>query len=210
MLRHHVVADEGEMVLVSDPTQDVYDKKSWTDEEQMIGSGFSGPWTELSGSYRLPSDLVPIANAFAARYLDGELLAGTVPTDRAAISASRASRFGTGRTSIGCRTSAPKSAGRSCDYWPPTRSSHRTMSSSCARRMKTGLQLSRRSRPQVTRSATCSLGTKAIDHGASADSGRMLQASRAARCTASRAGRHAPSSWVSARATTLDDLLTWQ
>ena len=45
------------MLLVADPTQDVYDKRAWTDEEQMLGAGFSGPWTELHGSYRLPSDL---------------------------------------------------------------------------------------------------------------------------------------------------------
>ncbi len=67
MLRHHVVAEDGEMLLVADPTQDVYDKQAWTDEERMLGAGFSGPWTELNGSYRLPSDLVPMANAFAAR-----------------------------------------------------------------------------------------------------------------------------------------------
>ena len=86
MLRNHVVADGGEMLLVADPTQDVYDKKAWTDEERMLGAGFSGPWTELSGSYRLPSDLVPMANGFAAKYLKGEHMAGDVPDDRAAIS----------------------------------------------------------------------------------------------------------------------------
>ncbi|MEP1125436.1 MAG: hypothetical protein ABJH68_16240 [Ilumatobacter sp.] len=80
------MAEDGEMLLVSDPTQDVYDKKAWTDEERMLGAGFSGPWTELSGSYRLPSDLVPMANAFAAKYLNGEHIAGEVPADRVAIS----------------------------------------------------------------------------------------------------------------------------
>ena len=56
------------------------------DEEKMVGAGFSGPWTELSGSYRLPSDLVPMANAFASTHLKGEHIAGEVPIDRAAIS----------------------------------------------------------------------------------------------------------------------------
>ncbi len=86
LLRHHVVVDGGEMLLVADPTQDVYDKKAWTDEAQMLGAGFSGPWTELHGSYRLPSDLVPMANHFASRYLDGEHIVGEVPLDRMAIS----------------------------------------------------------------------------------------------------------------------------
>lgn len=86
MLRHHVVTDGGEMLLVADPTQDVYDKRAWTDEAQMLGAGFSGPWTELRGSYRLPSDLVPMANHFASRYLDGEHIAGEVPSDRVAVS----------------------------------------------------------------------------------------------------------------------------
>ena len=86
MLRNHVVADDGEMLLVADPTQDVYEKKAWTDDEQMLGAGFAGRWTELHGSYRLPSDLVSMANHFAAQYLDGENMAGSVPVDRAEIS----------------------------------------------------------------------------------------------------------------------------
>ncbi|MFT7650197.1 MAG: hypothetical protein ACI9N0_001225 [Ilumatobacter sp.] len=86
MLRHHVVADDGEMLLVADPTQDVYEKQAWTDEEKMIGAGFSGGWTHLLGSYRLPSDLIPMANDFAANYLDGEYVAGAVPPDRLEIS----------------------------------------------------------------------------------------------------------------------------
>lgn len=81
MLRHHVVADDGEMLLVADPTQDVYEKRSWTDEDEMRGAGFSGPWTELKGSYRMPSDLVPLTNSFAARYLSGDRLEAAVPDD---------------------------------------------------------------------------------------------------------------------------------
>lgn len=83
LLRHHVVRPDGEMLLVADPTQDIFGKRAWTDEEQMLGAGFSGPWTELKGSYRMPVDMVPFANAFAARYLDGERLSGVVPDDHA-------------------------------------------------------------------------------------------------------------------------------
>jgi len=85
LLRQHVVANDGEMLLVADPTQDVYDKRAWTDESSMIGAGFSGPWTELKGSYRMPTDMVPIANAFATRHLDGEQIAGEVPVDHAEL-----------------------------------------------------------------------------------------------------------------------------
>jgi Nuclease-related domain/UvrD/REP helicase N-terminal domain len=81
LLREHVVVDDGEMLLVADPTQDVYEKRSWTDEDQMLGAGFSGRWTKLSGSYRMPSDLTPIANAFAERFLPGEKLSGTCPEE---------------------------------------------------------------------------------------------------------------------------------
>jgi hypothetical protein len=80
-LRDQVVVPGGEMLLVADPTQDLYDTKAWTDEQKMLGAGFSGPWSELKGSYRMPTDMVPIANTFAAKYLDGEHITGEVPID---------------------------------------------------------------------------------------------------------------------------------
>lgn len=85
MLRHHVVEPDGEMLLVADPTQDVYEKRSWTDEDEMRGAGFSGPWTELKGSYRMPSDLVPLTNSFARKYLSGECVEADVPADLAEV-----------------------------------------------------------------------------------------------------------------------------
>lgn len=83
LLRNHVVRSDGEMLLVADPTQDIFDKRAWTDEEQMLGAGFAGQWTELKGSYRMPTDMVPYANAFAERYLEGERISGVVPDDHA-------------------------------------------------------------------------------------------------------------------------------
>lgn len=82
LLRHHVIVTDGELLLVADPTQDVYEKQSWTDNEQMLGAGFAGPWTELKGSYRMPGDIVPIANAFAERYINGERISAEVLDDR--------------------------------------------------------------------------------------------------------------------------------
>jgi hypothetical protein len=84
-LRAHVVRPDGEMLLVADPTQDVYDQQAWTDEAHMIGAGFSGKWTELEGSYRMPADLVPLTNRFAERHLDGERLRAEIPADHASI-----------------------------------------------------------------------------------------------------------------------------
>ncbi len=86
LLRDHVCRPGGEMLLVSDPTQDLYDKRAWVEEDSMAGAGFSGPWAELEGSYRIPDDLVPIANEFSLRYLDGERLAVSVPDDRQCVS----------------------------------------------------------------------------------------------------------------------------
>ncbi len=62
----------GEMMLVSDTTQNVYGTaRTWTDDA-MKGAGFSGPWMELKGSYRLPENMLPYATAFATHYLPSD------------------------------------------------------------------------------------------------------------------------------------------
>lgn len=81
MLRQDVCRPDGELLLVADPTQDVYGQRAWTDEERMIGAGFSGPWTELRGSYRLPPDLIPVVAEFAQLHLDGIDVTPVVATD---------------------------------------------------------------------------------------------------------------------------------
>jgi hypothetical protein len=84
-LRGRLTHNASEMLLVADPTQHIYeDVTPWTDEAHMEGTGFAGPWTTLQGSYRMPPDLVPIANAFSERYLDGERLYGE-PNRRAQL-----------------------------------------------------------------------------------------------------------------------------
>lgn len=71
-LLRKVCTSDGEMLLVADATQDIYDTATkWTDEK-MSGAGFSGPWTELPISYRLPQDALKQASLFAERYLPGE------------------------------------------------------------------------------------------------------------------------------------------
>ncbi|MGB8858296.1 MAG: nuclease-related domain-containing protein [Ilumatobacteraceae bacterium] len=81
MLRQHVCRPDGELLLVADPTQDVYGQRAWTDEERMLGAGFSGPWTELRGSYRMPPDLTPLVAEFAQLHLSDWLVNPAVPSD---------------------------------------------------------------------------------------------------------------------------------
>lgn len=60
----------GEMLLVVDATQDIYERaRSWTDEA-MTGAGFpGGRWAELKISYRLPPMALNFARIFAERFL---------------------------------------------------------------------------------------------------------------------------------------------
>lgn len=61
--------DDGERLLTSDSTQDIYKRSSaWTDEA-MNGAGFTGRWIELGISYRLPETVADFALAFAEKYL---------------------------------------------------------------------------------------------------------------------------------------------
>jgi hypothetical protein len=60
---------DGEMLLVADATQDIYDTaQSWTDEA-MSGAGFSGSWAELKISHRLPPTLLKYIGEFANTFL---------------------------------------------------------------------------------------------------------------------------------------------
>jgi hypothetical protein len=80
-LRHSVCRPGGEMLLVADPTQDLYNQRAWTDEDRMLGAGFSGPWTEVDGSYRMPPDLIPVVADFAAKHVSGARVDPSVPDD---------------------------------------------------------------------------------------------------------------------------------
>lgn len=70
-LRAHVLREEGEMLLVADTTQDLYDRAAWTAEATMKNCGFRGDWTDLQGCYRMPPDLIPIIARFGELYLKG-------------------------------------------------------------------------------------------------------------------------------------------
>lgn len=64
-----VLKSSGEMVLVADETQDLYERaRSWT-EDAMNGAGFSGPWVQLETCYRMPHSLIKYLRDFAKQYL---------------------------------------------------------------------------------------------------------------------------------------------
>ena len=63
----------GEMLLVADATQDIYETaRAWTDEA-MTGAGFRGGWAELPVSYRMPQLALAKARDFAQRFLPEDL-----------------------------------------------------------------------------------------------------------------------------------------
>lgn len=64
-----VLKEDGEMLLVADETQDLFERaRSWT-EEAMNGAGFSGPWVQLETCYRMPHSLIESLRGFAKTYL---------------------------------------------------------------------------------------------------------------------------------------------
>ena len=63
---------DGEMVLVADKTQNIYGKAAAWTERAMGSAGFSGPWVQLGGSYRLPPAVVPMVRRFAREFLTEE------------------------------------------------------------------------------------------------------------------------------------------
>lgn len=64
-----VLKPNGEMVLVADETQDLYQRaRSWT-EDAMNGAGFRGPWIQLETCYRMPPSLIKYLREFAKLYL---------------------------------------------------------------------------------------------------------------------------------------------
>lgn len=76
MLRQQV-RPGGEMLLVADPTQNIYGQTAWTDEDHMLGSGFSGPWTTLDSCYRLPNDMVGAIATFGRDFVGGDIVGPT-------------------------------------------------------------------------------------------------------------------------------------
>jgi hypothetical protein len=82
LLRRHVCAPGGEMLLACDPTAATTDHWESVSEGRLLDAGFPAIWIELEGSYRMPADMVPIVDELASRYLVGERLTVAVGRDR--------------------------------------------------------------------------------------------------------------------------------
>lgn len=78
VLRSHVVERDGELLLVADPLQDLYDRRAWLADDPMAAAGFLDPWIELTGSLRMPADVTEVANEFAHRNVFGDPLPSDV------------------------------------------------------------------------------------------------------------------------------------
>ena len=64
-LQKHL-AEDGEMLLAGDRSQDMYSNtKTWTDDV-MRGAGYVGPWAALEMSYRCPDNLYPRLHDFVS------------------------------------------------------------------------------------------------------------------------------------------------
>lgn len=67
-LLRRVLRPGGEMVLVADVGQEIYRRRSSWTESRMSGSGLTGRWAELEGSYRLPPALGELLRDFLCRF----------------------------------------------------------------------------------------------------------------------------------------------
>jgi hypothetical protein len=65
------LADGGEMLLVADRAQDLYQRNGLWTEQTMEGAGFRGPWATLPASYRMPARLVELTGQFVRSFFPG-------------------------------------------------------------------------------------------------------------------------------------------
>jgi hypothetical protein len=85
LLRERVLRPGGEMLLVTDPTVDLYGKSSWTAAGTLESAGFTEPWIEMSGSYRMAPELIESTNRFAREYVSDDAPIPLVPDDQEAV-----------------------------------------------------------------------------------------------------------------------------
>jgi len=85
LLREWVVRAEGEMLLATDPTVDLYGKLTWADPSVLDAAGFHEPWIEMASSYRMAPELTEATNRFALAFVDAEGAIPAVPADQAAV-----------------------------------------------------------------------------------------------------------------------------
>jgi hypothetical protein len=85
LLRELVLRDGGEMLLTTDPTVDLYGKSSWSSPSTLESAGFTEPWIEMTGSYRMAPELVDATSRFAREFISADALLPVVPVDQEAV-----------------------------------------------------------------------------------------------------------------------------
>jgi hypothetical protein len=85
LLRELVVRPDGEMLLAADPTVDLYGKSSWATPSTLEAAGFTEPWIEMTGSYRMAPELIEATNGFAIEFVSSDASVPLVPADQAAV-----------------------------------------------------------------------------------------------------------------------------
>ena len=85
LLREQVLRPGGEMLLVTDPTVDLYGTSSWAMPSTREIAGFTEPWIHMTASYRMAPELIESTNLFARRYVSDDATVVTVPADQADV-----------------------------------------------------------------------------------------------------------------------------
>ena len=85
LLREKVVRPGGEMLLVTDPTVDLYGKSSWTTSSTFEAAGITEPLIDMTASYRMAPELIDSTNLFAREYVSSEATVPSVPADQSAV-----------------------------------------------------------------------------------------------------------------------------
>jgi hypothetical protein len=85
LMRSHVVAPDGEMLLVSDSTVDLYGKSTWDDPAALVEAGFTEPWIQMTASYRMAPDLIRSTNDFARSFIASDAVVPEIADDQVAV-----------------------------------------------------------------------------------------------------------------------------
>ena len=114
LLRHRVLADDGETLVAVDPTQDIYDRVEWleaADGDSSSGFTLPGECVRLDESLRMPNDLLALSTNFAGTHLDGDAVVSTpiVAEDAGSVRADR--RRARAGTRSRCRARGRSDAG---------------------------------------------------------------------------------------------------
>lgn len=85
LLRERVVSPDGELLLATDPSVDLYGKQTWAEPGVLSAAGFVEPWITMASSYRMAPELTEATNQFARTFIDDEGAVPEVPADQEAV-----------------------------------------------------------------------------------------------------------------------------